>query len=279
MPSAADAFSVQWGDVGAGIAAIGSLGVAAFGIVESLGKAFAFTLWLGAKPPADAPPGTSKRKLVHWGLPYVGLECVNRMIGPLHPALERAYGEDYAEIIAQQYRSDRSQGAGPDTIRQGVRLGLPFLGEQAAAKLIGAVWRLDTTHALGLARALQAPGADQPPAPAAAASGSVDQMQALAGRFSTALDARISAAFDLADERYETVAKTAAGGLAILMSAVFNYGLVAHANGFDLSGRYPWPIALGAGLVAVPLAPVAKDLSTKLQDALTAFKSISGKSS
>ena len=48
-------------------------------------------------------------------------------MAPLTPALKLAYGDDWFDIIAQQYRSGRSQGRAPDTIRQGVRLGLPFM--------------------------------------------------------------------------------------------------------------------------------------------------------
>ena len=278
MPTGSDAFSLQWGQFGAAIAAIGSLGVAAFGIVESLGKAFAFTVSLG-----------QGRRLLHWGLPYVGLGAVKRMARPLQPALRCAYGDEYAEIIAQQYRSGRGDGSAPDTIRQGVRLGIPFLGIEAAATLISSVWHLDATHARALATALQASTASTPVGGTASAgptsAGAIDPVQALAGRFSTALDARVSAAFQLAEERYETVAKTGAGVVAIALSLGFNWGL-AHpscAKGITAAacwaGTYPWPIAIGIGIVAVPLAPVAKDLSTALQNALTAFKSISGKSS
>ena len=253
--------SVDWNQFGAAVAATGSFGLAAFGIVESAGKAFAFTWWSSKQ---------DDRRLKHWGLPYVGLGAVRHMILPLRPALRCAYGDEFAEIIAQQYRSDRSQGSAPDTIRQGVRLGLPFLGEEAAENLIASVWHMDRTHAAALARALQA---SEQPAPSLP-KGAVDPAQALAGRFATALDARISAGFQLADERYETVAKTAAGVVAILLALVFNYTLGA---GYPLHGLYPWPMAALVGIVAVPLGPVAKDLSSSLQNALTAFKSIGSK--
>ncbi len=262
----ADAFSIQWDQFGAAVAAVGSLGVAAFGVVEALGKAFAFTFSLG-----------KERRLIHWGLPYVGLGTVNRMTRPLRAALRCAYGDGYAEIIAQQYRADRSDGSAPDTIRQGVRLGLPFLGVEKAAELIAEVWHMDHRFSLGLAQALQADTEATPSgggvAAGAASKGSIDQHQALAGRFATALDARIKAAFQIADEQYEATAKALSGVTAVGLALLFNWGLTA-------GGKPPlsWVEAIGVGLVAVPLAPVAKDLSTSLQNALTAFKSISTKS-
>jgi len=278
MAQSGELFSMQWDQLGAAVAGVGALGVAAFGIVESLGKAFAFTVWLGPR-----------RGLAHWGLPYVGLGAVKKMALPLRPALKCAYGEGAAEIIAQQYRSSRGAGEAPDTIRQGVRLGLPYLAPATAAGLIAAVWDMEAEHAVALARALQASGASSPAgggvSAGPASAGAIDPVQALAGRFATALDARVNAAFQLADERYETVAKTAAGVVAVLLAAVFNWGLADHGDkacgavGCGLwHGVYQWPVALAIGLVAVPLAPVAKDLSTSLQNALTAFKSISGKS-
>ncbi len=262
-----DSFSMQWSQFGAAVAAVGSLGVAAFGVVESLGKAFAFTFNVG-----------KERRLIHFGLPYVGLGTVNRMTKPLRTALRCAYGDGYAEIIAQQYRADRSDGSAPDTIRQGVRLGLPFLGVEKAAELIAEVWHMDHKFSLGLAQALQADAESPPPsggvaAAGAAPKGTIDQHQALAGRFATALDARIKAAFQIADEQYEATAKALSGLAAVGLAVLFNWGLT-------VAGKPPlsWVEAIGVGLVAVPLAPVAKDLSTSLQNALTAFKSISTKS-
>ena len=94
-------FSIQWAQFGAGIAAIGSLGLAAFGVVEALGKALAIS-------------GTSgKGKPYHFGLPYSGFGAVRKAMKPLTPALKLAYGDDYFDIIvsfceAAKYASCRA---------------------------------------------------------------------------------------------------------------------------------------------------------------------------
>ncbi|QUD87949.1 hypothetical protein [Phenylobacterium montanum] len=262
-----DPFSMQWDQLGAAVAGVGALGAAAFGVVESVGKAFAFSYRQGPH-----------KHLRHVGLAYVGLGSVRRMIGPLRPALKLAYGADYEEIVAQQYRAGRSDGPASDTIRQGVRLGLPFLEQDAATALIAAVWDMPAASSGQLAAALKAPAAAPAAgggaAGAAAAAPAIDPAQALAGRFATALDARINAAFQVADEQYEASAKSWAAVVSVALAVGFNIGM-AKAGVTPL----PWPIDILAGLVAVPLAPVAKDLSTSLQNALTAFKSISGKPS
>jgi hypothetical protein len=254
-------FSIQWDQLGAGVAAVGSLGLAAFGVTEALGKAFALTYRIRRGP-----------VLHHFGLPYIGLGAIRRMAHPLRPALECAYGAEFAEIIAAQYRAGRSQGSAPDTIRQGVRLGLPFLSSTAATKLIAAIWHMDAKHSQALALAMQAPSAGRTPTATDAATPQLSDQDAaaLAGRFATALDARINAAFQLADERYDSVARTLAGVVSLILAIVFKLSMPPTTS-------LSWPLVIAIGLVAVPLAPVAKDLSSSLQNALTAFKSISGK--
>jgi hypothetical protein len=215
--------------------------------VEAVGKAFA---WRG------------------YGLPYAGFGAVRHAIRYLEPALKVAYGDDYMEIVAYQYRAGRSTGPAPDTIRQGVRLGLPFMLVADAATLIDSVWDLDQgatakPNATALAQALQA----VPPATPTALASGVDP-QALAGRFATALDTRVQAAFAVAEDHYEALAKLIAGLVAIGLAVGFDRGL-----GWPV----PVPVALIIGAVAVPLAPVVKDVSTSLQNALTTFKSITGK--
>ena len=241
---------IDWQQFGALITAIGALGVASFGVVESLGKALAIGF-----------PGRSPRL----GLPYAGFHIVARMTRPLQPALECAYGKDFLQIIAQQYRADRSRGRAPDTIREGVKLGLPFLGVERATEVIASVWDMDLRHAESLARALQTDATTSPPP---ASPTEPDGAQLLAGRFATALDQRVDAAFSLAEEQYEAYAKIWAGVTAIVLALVFN---------LSIQPRFSWLTAALIGLVAVPLAPVAKDLSTSLQNALTAFKSIPAK--
>lgn len=251
-------FTLQWSQFGTAVAAVGAFGVASFGLVEAVGKAFAFG---------------------GFGLPYAGYGAVKHAIRHLMPALKVAYGDDYMDIISQQYRAGRSDGQAPDTIRQGVRLGLPFMPLSDAAKLIDSVWDLDPKppraapgtapampYATALAEALQAVP------PTTATSVPVDP-QSLAGRFATALDARIQAAFEVAEERYEAIAKLIAAVVAVGLAVGFDFGLAANGP-----LPVPLPVALIVGIIAVPLAPVAKDVSTSLQNALTAFKAVAGKS-
>jgi hypothetical protein len=260
----ADGGLIDWKSSGAVVASIGALGFAAFGVTESLGKAFAYC-------------HRSRDGHIHYfGLPFVGLNDVEKMIRPLKPALEVAYGVGFMDMIAKQYRNGAARGSAPDLIRNGVRLGIPFLTVEQATHLIASVWHMDHQHSEALARALQAEGATPPPPPGPfTLPQPIDPAQALAGRFATALDARVAAAFAPAADRYENTVKTISGLVALLLVIGFNW--TPHETGlFD--SRFPWSYAFLVGVLAVPLAPIAKDLATSLQNAAAALKSLGGKS-
>jgi hypothetical protein len=239
------------------IAAVGALGVAAFGAVEAIGKTlFVFPL-----------PGTRHMA----GLPYVGFGKVRALTVKVGPALKAAYGADYEKTLLQQYRAGRGKGQGPETIRQGVRLGLPFLGQEAAAKVIADIWGMPHASAVLLAAALIQSPAQPPPADAKAPTDeALKEAQALAARFATALDTRVQAAFDSAEEVYETRAQFWAAIVALGLSL----GYEAIQPGVKTLETWVLPVIVG--LVAVPLAPAAKDLSSSLSDALGALGKLRG---
>jgi len=93
------------------------------------------------------------------------------------------------------------------------------------------------------------------------------------GRFDVILATIIDRAFQKADQRYRTTAKSAACLVAILLaeSAAYFLGMLA-ANGrlnFHNIG-----MAALVGLIATPLAPIAKDLATALNTAAKAVQSV-----
>ena len=255
--------AIQWENLLAAISGVGALGVAAYGVVEAFGKAVAGGSGLDGRP---------------WGLPYRGFGQVRRLAEQLGPAMKLAYGDDYLQILAQQYRDGRGKGQAPSTLKQGVRLALPFMSVADARTLIDKVWGLGASHGPGgvapaeaLARALVdekaarlGGGGDDPQADAAANEAAAT----LAGRFSLALDTRIDAAFTIAEQRYQSWARIWAGATAVILALAFDLFYFPQS-------QIPWPIALLVGLVAVPLAPVANDLVSSLSSAAKAWQSIS----
>jgi hypothetical protein len=94
------------------------------------------------------------------------------------------------------------------------------------------------------------------------------------GRFDALVSAALDEAYERADQRYRNVAKLLAAAFAIVL-AFFGGWIVhaAHSSGSLLS--YLWSetlaLALLVGVIAVPLAPVAKDLGSALEAAVKAL--------
>ena len=82
------------------------------------------------------------------------------------------------------------------------------------------------------------------------------------GRLDASVEAQLDAAFDRADQLYRNVSRVCAG--------VFSVGL-AYLATWALNWNN-WTLALVVGLLAVPLAPVAKDLASSLQAAAAAMR-------
>ena len=80
----------------------------------------------------------------------------------------------------------------------------------------------------------------------------------LLGRLDATIDARIDAAFELADQAYRNWARASAAIVAVALAAI--------AGAVMGVGAQMW-IVLGLGVIAVPLAPIAKDLSSALSAA------------
>ena len=84
------------------------------------------------------------------------------------------------------------------------------------------------------------------------------------GRFDVLLATTIDRGYQKADQRYRTTAKFAASLVAILLAEAAAYFLKMDNIG----------LALIVGLIATPLAPIAKDLATSLNTAAKAMQSV-----
>jgi hypothetical protein len=165
-------------------------------------------------------------------------------------SLRNAYGTDYLALLAAQYRNGRGKGDLPRSLRQGIRLGLRPDNAAGMAEHVGVV---DGEALVAVANAL------------AGGNTLSAEQKAVLGRFELAIDARIDAALALAESIYLGSVRCAAMGVAVglaLIAAVCIAGGLAEAE---------WVTALIVGIAAVPLAPIAKDVSRALQSAATAI--------
>lgn len=85
------------------------------------------------------------------------------------------------------------------------------------------------------------------------------------GRMSVSVEAALDAAFESAEQQFRNVSRLLAGLVAIALALT--------AQGF-MPGNEPgdYVLAIAVGLLAVPIAPVAKDLTSALSAAMHALK-------
>ncbi|MCK8781905.1 hypothetical protein M0654_18150 [Rhizobium sp. NTR19] len=91
---------------------------------------------------------------------------------------------------------------------------------------------------------------------------------AVLARFDAIIDARLDAAFERADQKFRNTARVAAAGVAIVLGeagAMFVY---------QSAGAEVLLLGLLVGVIAVPVAPIAKDLASAVSTAVMTFKTI-----
>ena len=141
----------------------------------------------------------------------------------------------------------------------------------------------------GLAENNTPPIGATPPAAAGAASAATEDDNALTpeeldayGRFDVMLSTSIDRAYNQADQRYRNWAKVLACVVAIVLAEIsafiYQHGGVGSWSALHFSGIFhaTYISAFLVGLLATPLAPIAKDVSTAINTAAKAFKAVKG---
>ena len=234
---------MAWTDAIAGtvaaITAIGALGAAAFGVVDAF-KAFG------------------------GGVSNVGFGAVKAALLPFTPALVNATTGWEATLKANWINgvAKEDQKTAAKTL---IRLGLNAQGAAAMAAA-GHIDVVDLTAAIAKVEA----GLPLTP-----------QDAQLFGRLNAVIDAAMDAGFERGDQQYRNASKLAAGCVAIILAwwagylmwmhqpPLFGHPATAWFLGSDL---FAWSTLVGA--IAVPIAPIAKDLASSLQSAATAVAAV-----
>lgn len=141
---------------------------------------------------------------------------------------------------------------------------------------VKALIRLGTTPGTAPSLAAAAPGVDEAMLTSAAtkvataATLTQQEIDAL-GRLDATIDAQLDAGFERAEQQYRNWARVAAGGVAIVLALAGAW--VIKGSMLKLSDL---AVALLIGVISVPLAPIAKDLTSAITSAVNAFKSVKG---
>lgn len=209
-----------------------ALGTAAFGIVEAL-------------------------KWTRLG--EAGFEAINEVLGPLAGTLKIAYGEDYEKLLRAQYRGESSELR--RTLMRGIRAGLRKENARQLAEYLG-IGALDKSpdallDRLEEAARLAEEGVELPA-----------ELRGLVARFETAAETRIDAALALAQSRYAGATRTAACAIALTIALAAGIYLHLYVSQYV---NYIFQSLL-AGVAAMPLAPIVKDIVSLLQSAGKAIR-------
>ncbi len=217
------------------ITAIGALGTAAFGLVDA-------------------------SKLLPWLIPSSGFRFVRELVTQLAPPSSTIPNDSAlaASAITESLRANWVNGmALADQKSVAKTLFKLRLNEEAAPKL-ALITGVDKDVLTSVAKKLATGDALTQP-----------EMDTY-GRFDVLLATSIDRSYQKADQRYRTTAKVAASLVAILLAeaAAYFLGMITKDSLNNIG------LALIVGLIATPLAPVAKDLATSLNTAAKAVQSV-----
>ena len=221
------------------IMAIGGLGTAAFGLVDAT-KAFG------------------------GGVSNCGFGYVEKALKPFAAALTGA-NSSWRDTIRANWINGMAKDDQKAAAKSLIRLGL----SSRNATDMAAAGHVDATRLTAIMTAVET-GAPL-----------TSQDAELLGRFNGAIDAAMDAGFERGDQQYRNACRLTAGlaaiGLAVWAGALVDLSGIGIHPAPDLSAYFfsrPFWTAFLVGLIAVPIAPVAKDLASSLQAAAGAVQAI-----
>jgi len=174
-----------------------------------------------------------------------GFRALEETLGQaLVDTLNKAYGQGATHLLRALYRGDH--GELRRVIRQGARVGATDGDINGLAKLVG-------MEPKPLTKALVSQDPDS-------------NKLGVIGRFELAIDARIDAGLTLAKSQYVRSIRLTAAVVAIVVALLVTALIVESPT------RDDWILATIVGLLAVPVAPVAKDLSLAVRAAAQALR-------
>lgn len=216
--------------------------------IENFGAALAALSALAA-----AAFGLLDSSKAFWGgVSNVGLPHIRKALAPFQPALEAAVaGGVWWEMVRANWLNGMAKADQKARVRALLKLGLT----EATAPSLAISALVDPAVLARVARKI-AEGQELS-----------EQEFNVFGRMNAAVDAVLDGAFERADQQYRNVSKMLAGVTAIVVSAAAQLVWAA-----TMSNPPSFAVAIGVGLLAVPVAPVAKDLTSALSAAMQALK-------
>jgi hypothetical protein len=202
---------------------------------------------------ATAAFGLLDASKAFWGgVSNVGLGHIRTALTPFEPAFRAAVGPVWWDMVRANWLNGVAKAEQKASVARVLKLGL----SEASAPTLAIGAQVDGAALAAVAKKLRA-GAEL-----------TDRDLDVLGRMNAALEAVLDHAFEKAEQQYRNVARLLAGVVAVALS------LAGWALWEQLAPgpRPSLMAALLVGLLAVPIAPVAKDLTSGLSAALHALK-------
>lgn len=185
------------------------------------------------------------------GMSNFGFGHVKKALQPFASAL-RVANSDWLLTIRANWINGMAKDDQKTAAKSLVRLGLN--SKNAAA--MAAAGRVDPAQLTAIVTAIETGGALTP------ADANV------LGRFNAAIDAAMDTGFERGDQQYRNACRLAAGVIAVALS------IAASVLQHHRWALHDIAVAVLIGLVATPLAPVAKDIASSLQTAASAVQPV-----
>lgn len=219
------------------ILAVGALGTAAFGLVDA-------------------------SKAVSGGISVVGFKHIRTALQPFASALNGAVG-NWHNLLRSNWINGKPKAEQKAIARTLIRLSI----NQTTAPMLASALGLNPVTLTSAANSL------------ASGTALTQQEQDVLGRLDALAEARIDAAFEQADQAYRNMSKLCASIVAIVLALWGGYLLPDQKTTEPLAYLVSKDAAsaLLVGLLAVPLAPIAKDVASSLQAAASALSKVKGR--
>jgi hypothetical protein len=192
-------------------------------------------------------------KAINGGISNWGFGFIREALLPVAPVFAKLGSDPYALAKANWLNGVAKENQ-KMAIRNMIRLGLT---EENAKKLNAETISVKPTELAEAARKAQ--------------NGEKldEQDLAVLARFDAVIELRLDTAFERADQRFRNASRLGAALIAILLSQAGAF--IVYEEAFL---HQKLALGLVVGLVAVPLAPVAKDITSAITTAVGAFKSV-----
>lgn len=187
------------------------------------------------------------------GISNVGYHFIESALKPFESALKTIDAEEPYAVVKANWLNGVGKAEQKTAARNLIRLGF---NARTAATIAGHVVPDNNDPLIEIARKME--------------SGETPSETELAilARFDAIIDARLDAAFERAEQQFRNTSRVAAAATAIVLAEV---GAAVVSEDF---GPSHFILAFLIGLVAVPIAPIAKDLSSAISTAAGAFKAV-----